>query len=80
MARMVQCIKLGREAEGLERPPFKGDLGQRLYQQVSKEAWRSWLEYSKILVNELRLDLTSERGQTIWMEECERFFFGEGEP
>ena len=80
MARTVQCIKLGREADGLERPPFKGELGQKLYERVSKEAWRSWLEYSKILVNELRLDLASERGQKIWMTECERFFFDAGEP
>jgi Fe-S cluster biosynthesis and repair protein YggX len=77
MARTVQCIKLGQVAEGLDRPPFKGDFGQRIYEQVSKEAWRSWLEYSKILVNELRLDLTSERGQEVWLGECRRFFFGE---
>ncbi len=77
MARMVQCIKLGKEAEGLDRPPFKGDFGQEIFDHVSKEAWRSWLEYSKILVNELRLDLTSERGQEIWLSECRRFFFEE---
>jgi Fe-S cluster biosynthesis and repair protein YggX len=80
MSRVVECIKLGRPAEGLDRPPFKGELGQKLYERVSKEAWRTWLEYSKVLVNELRLDLTSERGQKIWMSECERFFFGEDTP
>jgi Fe-S cluster biosynthesis and repair protein YggX len=80
MANLVDCVKLGREAEGLERPPFKGDFGQRVYEHVSKEAWREWLEYSKILVNELRLDLTSERGQKIWLTECERFFFGTDQP
>ena len=78
MAHMVQCVKLGREAEGLDKPPFKGELGQRVYDNISAEAWRSWLEHSKMLINEYRLDLTSEQGQHIWMTECEKFFFGEG--
>jgi len=75
---MVQCVRLGHEAEGLERRPFKGDLGQRVFDSVSAEAWKSWLEHSKMLINEFRLDLTSEQGQRIWMTECEKFFFGEG--
>lgn len=78
MARMVQCIKLQREAEGLERPPFKGPLGERLFENVSALAWRMWLEHSKMLINEYRLDLTSETGQRLWMTECEKYFFGEG--
>lgn len=78
MAHIVQCVRLGREAEGLDKPPFKGELGQRVYENVSKEAWRAWLEHSKMLINEFRLDLTSEQGQRIWMTECERYFFGEG--
>ncbi|HOU94370.1 MAG TPA: oxidative damage protection protein [Polyangiaceae bacterium] len=78
MARTVSCVKLGAEAEGLEKPPFKGELGQRIFEQVSKEAWRGWLEHSKMLINEFRLDLTSARGQQIWMSECERYFFGDG--
>jgi Fe-S cluster biosynthesis and repair protein YggX len=78
MTRSVNCVKLGREAEGLDRPPFKGEFGQRVYEQVSREAWRSWLEHSKMLINEFRLDLTSVRGQEIWMAECEKYFFGEG--
>jgi Fe-S cluster biosynthesis and repair protein YggX len=78
MARMVQCVRLGHEAPGLERPPFKGELGQRLFENVSQEGWRSWLEHSKMLINEFRLDLTSEQGQRIWMAECEKYFFGEG--
>lgn len=75
---MVQCVKLGREAEGLEKPPFKGELGQRVYDTVSKEAWRSWLEHSKMLINEYRLDLTSDQGQRIWFDELQKFFYGEG--
>ena len=78
MARTVQCIKLGKEAEGLEKPPLKGPLGQRVFENVSKQAWSQWLEHSKMLINEYRLDLTSETGQKVWMTECEKFFFGEG--
>jgi Fe-S cluster biosynthesis and repair protein YggX len=78
MSRLVHCIKLGREAESLDKPPFKGPLGQRVYDSVSKEAWKAWIEHSKMLVNEYRLDLTSEQGQKIWMTECEKYFFGEG--
>ena len=78
MARTVQCIKLQREAEGLEKPPFKGQLGERLFENVSALAWRMWLEHSKMLINEYRLDLTSTTGQQLWMSECEKYFFGEG--
>ncbi|HEY4106338.1 MAG TPA: oxidative damage protection protein [Polyangiaceae bacterium] len=78
MARTVQCIKLHQEAEGLEKPPFKGELGQRVFDNVSKTAWRQWLEHSKMLINEYRLDVTSENGQRIWMTELEKFFWGEG--
>ncbi len=78
MARTVQCIKLGKEAEGLDKPPFKGELGQRVYDSVSKEAWRQWLEHSKMLINEYRLDLVSEHGQRVWMTELEKFFYGDG--
>lgn len=78
MARMVRCIKLGVDAEGLDKPPFKGELGERVFNSVSKEAWRRWLEHSKMLINEYRLDLVSEAGQRIWMKELENYFFGEG--
>ena len=75
---MVQCIKLGREAEGLDKPPLKGEVGKRLFENVSKEAWKMWLEHSKMLINEFRLDLMSETGQRIWMTEMDKYFFGEG--
>jgi Fe-S cluster biosynthesis and repair protein YggX len=78
MARTVQCIKLGREAEGLEKPPLKGPLGQRVFDNVSKQAWTMWLEHSKMLINEYRLDLTSDQGQKIWFTEMEKYFWGEG--
>jgi len=78
MSRTVKCVKFGREMEGLERPPFKGEMGQRLFENVSRDAWKAWIEHSKMLVNEYRLDLTSPQGQKIWMTECEKYFFGEG--
>ncbi|HVY48266.1 MAG TPA: oxidative damage protection protein, partial [Minicystis sp.] len=61
-----------------EKPPLKGPLGQKVFENVSKEAWRQWLEHSKILINEYRLDLMSEAGQRIWMTELEKYFWGEG--
>src|SRR5262245_66211516 len=76
MARTVHCIKLGVYAEGLDKPPFKGELGERVFNTVSKEAWRKWLEHSKMLINEYRLDLVSEAGQRIGMKELENYFFG----
>jgi Fe-S cluster biosynthesis and repair protein YggX len=78
MARMVNCVKLGQEAEGLERPPIKGELGQRVFENVSKEAWKQWIAHSTMLVNELRLDFNDPKAQKIWLTECEKFFFGEG--
>lgn len=78
MSRIVHCVKFDKDLEGLERPPFKGPMGQRLFEHVSREAWRVWIEHSKMLVNEYRLDLTSEQGQKIWMTECEKYFFGDG--
>jgi Fe-S cluster biosynthesis and repair protein YggX len=76
--RMVKCVKLGREAPGLDRQPFKGDFGKKIYDTVSKEAWRMWLEHSKMFVNEYRLDMTSPAHQKTWFNECEKYFYGEG--
>jgi Fe-S cluster biosynthesis and repair protein YggX len=77
-ARMVQCVKLGREAEGLEKPPLKGPIGEKVFNNVSKQAWQQWLEHSKMLINEYRLDLVSDTGQKIWFTEMDKFFWGEG--
>ena len=76
--RKVMCVKLGREEEGLDRPPFRNELGQRLFENVSKAAWREWLEHSKKLINEYRIDLISKEGTTFILRECEKFFYGEG--
>jgi Fe-S cluster biosynthesis and repair protein YggX len=78
MARMVQCIKLGKEAEGLDRVPIKGELGQRVYDQVSKEAWKQWIAHSTMLVNEYRLELGTPEANRVWLAELEKFFFGAG--
>ena len=77
-ARMVNCVKFGKTMESLPKPPLKGELGQRIYDNISREAWRMWLEHSKMLVNEYRLDLMSEAGQKAWLTELEKYFWGEG--
>ncbi len=78
MARMVTCIKLKREAEALDFPPYPGPLGQRLFESVSKEAWKAWLEHQKMLVNENRLVLSDPKARKYLVEQMERHFFGEG--
>jgi Fe-S cluster biosynthesis and repair protein YggX len=78
MARMVNCVKLGREAEGLDLPPMPGELGKRIYENVSKEAWQQWLRYQTMLVNENRLKLADARARKYLAEQLEKHFFGEG--
>lgn len=78
MTRMVQCIKLGREAEGLERPPYPGSLGQRIFEQVSKEAWQAWIRHQTMLVNENRLSLADLQARKYLAAQMENYFFGGG--
>ena len=78
MARTVHCIKLGRDADGLDFPPYPGELGKRIYENVSKEAWKMWLEHSKMIMNEYRLNPLDPNSQKIMEEQMEQFFFGEG--
>lgn len=78
MARMVQCIHLKREAEGLDFPPYPGDLGKRIFEQVSKDAWQLWLKHQTMLVNENRLNLADQRARQYLARQMERYFFGEG--
>ncbi|AUN94218.1 oxidative damage protection protein [Pseudazoarcus pumilus] len=78
MTRMVQCVKLGREAEGLERPPVPGDLGKRIFENVSKEAWQQWVQYQTMLINENRLNLMDAKARKYLAEQMERHFFGGG--
>lgn len=78
MARTVHCVKLGREAEGLDYPPYPGELGKRIYANVSKEAWKQWLELQKMLVNENRLSLADKKARDYLAQQMEKHFFGEG--
>ncbi|MCZ4306595.1 oxidative damage protection protein [Zoogloeaceae bacterium G21618-S1] len=78
MARMVQCVKLGREAEGLERPPVPGEMGKRVFENVSKEAWGQWVKHQTMLINENRLNLMDVRARKYLAEQMERYFFGGG--
>ena len=78
MARMVKCIKLVREAEGLHVPPYPGELGRRIFESVSKEAWKQWLEHQKMLVNEKRLNLADKKARDYLAQQMERRFFGGG--
>ena len=78
MARTVNCIKLKREAEGLDFPPYPGELGKRLYESVSKEAWKQWLEHQKMLVNENRLNLADKKAREYLAQQMEQHFFGGG--
>ena len=78
MPRMVKCAKLGQELPGVSYKPFNNELGKRIYDNVSQQAWVMWVEFSKKIVNEYRLDLTSPNGQSVLLEQAERFFFGDG--
>ena len=78
MSRMVQCVKLGRELPGLEKPPYRNDLGKKIFENVSAEAWKAWLEHFKMIVNETRLDASDPRALQLMFAECEKYFFGEG--
>jgi len=78
MSRTVKCVKLGREAEGLDRPTYPGALGQRIYENVSKEAWQGWIKFQTMLVNENRLNLSDANARKFLATEMEKYFFGQG--
>jgi len=78
MARMVNCVKLGRPAEGLDEPPFDSELGHRIYENVSKEAWSQWGELQKMLLNEYRLQPWRKEHQEFLAQQMQEFFFGQG--
>jgi len=78
MSRMVQCVKLQREAEGLGFSPWPGELGKRIYENVSKEAWNLWLAHQTMLINENRLSPLEPKTREFLQKEMEKFFFGEG--
>jgi len=74
---MVQCAKLHQELPGLPYKPFADALGQKIFENISQEAWQQWIEHSKRLVNEYRLDLTQKKAHDVLKEQCEQFLFGD---
>lgn len=78
MSRMIQCVLLKTEAEGLDYAPYPGELGKRIYQQVSKPAWQRWLGHQTMLINEYRLTPFEPKARAFLEGEMEKFFFGEG--
>ena len=79
MTRTVNCVVLGREAEGLDRAPYPGELGQRIYEQVSKQAWQQWLAHQTMLINEYRLNPLDPKARQFLETEMEKFLFGGGD-
>lgn len=78
MARMVHCIKLGKEAEGLDYPTYPGELGKRIFDNVSKEAWKAWLDQQTMLMNEYRINPLDPKARKFIEGEMEKYFFGQG--
>lgn len=78
MSRTVNCVMLKKEAEGLDRPVYPGPLGQRIWDNVSKEAWAAWLKHQTMLVNENRLNLADARARQYLARQMENYFFGDG--
>jgi Fe-S cluster biosynthesis and repair protein YggX len=78
MNRTVQCVLLKREASGLDRPPYPGPLGQRIFQEVSKEAWAGWVRHQTMLINEYRLTPVDPKARKFLEGEMEKYFFGPG--
>lgn len=78
MSRMVHCVKLGKEAPGLDYAPVKGELGRRIYESISAEAWKQWLKHSTMVINEMRLNPSEPEGQQVLREQMEKFLFGGG--
>jgi Fe-S cluster biosynthesis and repair protein YggX len=79
MAHMVNCIKLGRDLPGMDKPPFPGELGERLFNNVSAEAWEMWKEEQVLIINHYGLVLADANARKFLMMQLEAFFFGEDE-
>ena len=78
MSRNINCVVLGTEAEGLDRPPYPGDLGQRVFDSVSKQGWQRWLSHQTMLINEYRLSPIEPKAREFLEQEMEKFLFGDG--
>ena len=78
-AHKVFCLKFQKEMEGLDEVPFEGHpLGQKIYDNISKEAWKMWIEHMKMLMNEYRLNLGTKEAQEFVIDQMDKYFFGEG--
>lgn len=78
MSRIIFCCKLKEEAEGMQKPPFPGILGEKIFNEVSKKAWNMWLSHQTMLINEYRLNLIEAKSREFLKEELQKYFFGEG--
>jgi Fe-S cluster biosynthesis and repair protein YggX len=75
---MIHCVKFDKEMSGLDRAPYPGVLGQRIYDNVSKEAWQQWLQHQTMLVNEYRLAMFEPKAKEFLLSEMEKYLFGDG--
>jgi Fe-S cluster biosynthesis and repair protein YggX len=78
MGRLVNCIKLNKEADGLDFPPIPGEMGKKIWENVSKEAWNQWIQHQTMLVNEYRLNLSDIKARKYLMDQLTSYFFGSG--
>ena len=78
MGAMVNCVKMKRELEGLDKAPYPGDLGRRVFENVSKEGWSEWLKHQTMLLNEYRLSPIDPKARKFLEEQMDKFFFGDG--
>ncbi len=78
MPRMIECVKLGKQAEGLERPPYPGELGKQIFETISKEIWQQWLKRQTMLINENRLSVVDPGARAYLEKQMKEFLFGEG--
>jgi Fe-S cluster biosynthesis and repair protein YggX len=78
MTHIVHCLKLKRDAEGLTQPPMPGELGQKIYDSISKEAWQLWLQHQTMLINEYRLSMIDPKSRVFLLDEMQKFLFGDG--
>lgn len=78
MTREVECYKLKKTLPGLARAPYPGELGKKIYEQISQDAWKMWISHQTILINEYRLNLSEKTARDFLAKEMEKFLFGEG--
>lgn len=78
MLRTIYCVKLQQEAEGLDEPPYPGELGAKIFNHISKQAWQLWLNHQTMLINEYRLSLIDPKSRQFLYQEMEKFLFGTG--